>query len=128
MALAALFIGLFIAALGLVGVAAPGVFLRSIGFFQTPPVIYLAAVFRVAVGIVLIRASAASRSPRALRVLGFLILIGGLLTPFIGLKGAETVMRWWSEGGSALVRLWAGIALAIGAFIVYAVDRRRRAV
>lgn len=124
---AALFIGLFIAALGTLGIAAPEVFVRAVRFFQTPPTLYLAAVIRVSVGVVLVLAAPASRAPRVLRVLGFLIVIGGVLTPFVGVRGAEAIIEWWSAGGSALVRVWAGVALAIGVFIVYAAAQERRA-
>ncbi|MCM3876405.1 MAG: hypothetical protein NEA02_08300 [Thermoanaerobaculia bacterium] len=127
MAQAALLIGLFIAGLGTLGIAAPEVFVRAVRFFQTPPTIYLAAVIRVAVGIVLILAAAASRAPRVLRVLGFLIVIGGVLTPFVGIRGAEVIIGWWSAGGHAFVRVWAGVALAIGVFIAYAVVQKHRA-
>jgi hypothetical protein len=124
-ALAALFIGVFIAALGMLGIAVPEVFLRTVRVFQTPPAIYLAAVIRGVFGVVLVLAAPVSRAPRVLSVLGFLIIMGGLLTPFVGLRGAEVVLEWWSAGGPAFVRLWAGVALAIGVFIVYAVARRR---
>jgi hypothetical protein len=124
---AALFIGLLICALGTLGIATPEVFVRTVRFFQTPPTLYLALVIRVAVGVVLVLAAPASRAPRVLRVLGFLVVIGGVLTPFVGVRGAEAIIEWWSAGGAPLVRVWAGVALAIGIFIVYAVAGRRRA-
>jgi uncharacterized BrkB/YihY/UPF0761 family membrane protein len=76
---------------------------------------------------VLVRAAAASRAAKALRVLGFLIVIGGLVTPLVGVWGAQVILDWWSEGGSALVRVWAGVAAALGVFVLYAVAPNRRA-
>lgn len=87
-----------------------------------PPAIYAATVIRVGVGvgIILFGAAPASRFPRVLRVLGILVLIGGLLTPFVGAWGSKAIIDSWIEGGSALVRIWAAFALALGGFIVYA--------
>ena len=122
----ALLFGLFVVALGSVGIAVPEVFVVAVGFFQAPPAIYLAAAVRVVVGIVLIRVAPASRAPRLLRVLGILIFIGGLVTPFIGVQLAQQIIEWWAAGGPALVRGYASVGLAVGLFIVYAVAPRRR--
>ena len=127
MALVALFIGLFIAGLGMLGIVAPEAFLRSVAFFQVPPAIYLAAVNRTLIGIVLVRAAPASRAPKVLRVLGFVIAIGGLLTPFIGIWVGNAIIDWWSAWGTAMVRVWGGAGAAFGAFIIYAVVPQRRA-
>ena len=122
----ALMIGLLVAALGILGIAAPEVFLRTVTFFQTPPAIYLAAAIRVVVGVVLFRAAKESRVPRVLLVLGVLITVGGLLTPLVGVRGARVILDWWSAGGSGFVRVWGGVAVAVGVFIVYAVAPNRR--
>lgn len=125
MALMALFIGLTIAAQGVFGLAAPDVFLRTLRLVQTPPVIYVAAVVRVAFGIVLFRAAPVSRVPTFLRALGLVIAIGGLITPIFGVRIGHAILDWWSTGGPPLVRAWAGFSLALGALIAYAVAPNR---
>lgn len=127
MPLLALVIGVLLVMQGLVGIAAPDVFLSAVRFMQTPPVIYGAAVLRVAFGIVLMGAASGSRAPRFLRVLGFLMVIGGLLTPFAGVWIAQHILGWWTTGGHGLVRVFAGVSLALGALVVYAIARRRQA-
>lgn len=127
MTLAALLIGLLIAAEGILGIAAPDPFLTAVRSLQTPPVIFLAAAIRLVFGVVLVRAAPSSRSPKVLRVFGYLMVIGGLLTPFVGGQAAHVILDWWSEGGPGLVRVWAAAALALGVFIVYAVSPNRRA-
>lgn len=127
MPLLALLIGLLLVGQGLLGIAAPDEFLRTIRFMQTPPVIYLAAILRVAFGIVLVSAASGSRAPRFLRVFGFIIIIGGLLTPFAGVWAAQHILGWWTAGGPALVRVFGGVSLALGGLVVYAVARLRKA-
>ena len=122
MSVAALVIGFLIIAQGIAGLVAPESFLRLIQWVQTPPNIYFAAVVRVAFGIVLIFAAPRSRTPLALRILGGLIALGGLLTPFLGIRLADVILGWWSQG-PGIVRAWAAGALAIGFFIVYATAR-----
>ena len=87
--------------------------------------IYVAAVIRFVFGVVLFRAAPASRVPVALRVLGLLIALGGLLTPFIGVSFARVVLGWWAD--PLIVRVWAAGALSLGALIVYATTPTRRA-
>lgn len=61
MLVAARIIGVLILVQGVVGLAAPGFFLPLIQQIQTPPTIYVAAVVRIAFGIVLVLAAPLSR-------------------------------------------------------------------
>ena len=74
----AFLIGLIIAALGILGIAAPTVLLDVTAFALTQVGLYVAAALRVAFGLVLIAAAAASRLPRTLRILGALIVVGSI--------------------------------------------------
>jgi hypothetical protein len=127
MRIAAMSIGLLIVAQGILGLTAPDFFVGLVRTLQEPPVIYAAAVVRFAFGVVLFRAAPFSRAPVALRALGALVAIGGLLTPIFGVPFARIVLGWWSDGGPAVVRIWAAAALCLGALIVYATARRRPA-
>jgi hypothetical protein len=121
--IAALFIGILIVAQGIAGLASPEMFVSIVRTFQVAPMIYFAAIVRVLIGLVLVRAAPASRAPRSLTVLGILIVVGGLLTPFIGAEFAKMALGWWSEGGPMVVRAWACASLLIGGFIVFATAR-----
>lgn len=118
-----LLIGLILVVQGILGVAAPELFVRTLRFIQTPPVIYLAAIIRVVFGVVLVRAAPGSRAPGFLRVFGFIIIIGGLLTPFVGVRFAHLIFDWWSAGGPGLVRVFAGVSLTLGVLVLYAAGR-----
>lgn len=84
------------------------------------------AALRVFIGLVLLGASSASRTPKTLRVLGILALAGGLATPLLGVERARTIMDWMLAPGLVVVRLGAVLALALGSFIIYVVISRRR--
>jgi hypothetical protein len=119
-------ISLLLLVQGLIGLAAPDVFAGVVRFMQTSPAIYAAAAVRVAVGIVLLRAAFTSRLPIFLRILGGFVLLGGLLTPFGGRQFAEVILDWWFSHGSALVRLFGAVSLALGLVTAYAVAPRPR--
>ena len=122
----ALLVGVLLIMQGLLGMLAPDVFVRVVRFFQTPSIVYVAAALRIAIGIVLLCAVTGSRFPIFLRVFGVLIVIGGLLTPLVGVQFAHVILALWSSRGPTLVRLFAAVSLALGFFTAYAVSRTRR--
>jgi hypothetical protein len=56
--------------------------------------VYVAAVLRIAIGMFLC-------------IFGVLIVIGGVLTAFVGFHFAQTILALWSSRGPSLVRLFA---------------------
>lgn len=127
MTLVATLVGLLVVALGFLGIAAPGALLGAVAAVQAPPGIYLAALLRIGIGVVLYRAAPRSRTPGILRVLGVVVVLGGLATPFVGPGIAHAFLDRWAAGGPGFMRLWAGVAVAVGAFILYAVVPKRGA-
>jgi hypothetical protein len=123
----ALVVGVFIVAVGALGAAAPNTLMAFMeSFIRATGALFVIAALRVAMGIVLVRAAAASRTPQALRVLGVIILVSGLITPLVGIARAHAILDWWSAQGAAFTRGWSVFALALGGFIVYAVVPQRR--
>lgn len=122
----ALLIGLLLVLQGILGIGVPGMFLRILRFIQTPPLIYLAAITRLVFGVVLFRAATGSRLPKFLRLFGFMFVMGGLFTPFVGTRFAHFILDWWSASGPALVRVFAGVSLVLGILVLYAVVPVRR--
>ena len=121
----ALAIGLLVAGLGIFGLAAPADFAAAIGEVQKRSNVYFLAAGRVAIGVILLLAAGASRTPLLLGVLGFLIALGGLVMPFMAPPLRQAVQRWVAGGSAVPLQAWAAVALAIGAFIVYATMPRR---
>jgi hypothetical protein len=89
-------------------------------------VLYLAAAVRIFFGAVLWWVASGSRAPNTLRILGVVIVIAGVVTPFVGVDRSLTILDWMIAQGPWFTRAWAGVALALGLFIVYAITARRR--
>jgi len=104
---------------GAVGVAAPDVILSVGRSVITPGGLYAIAALRVVIGLVFLIGAPASRLPRTLRVLGVLVIIAGLATPWFGVARSLAVLDWWASIGPSLRRLEAGVAVALGGFLVY---------
>ena len=115
--------GLCIIAVGAVGILAPSGLVWAAQYFVTPGAFYVVAAVRVAFGLVLISIASASRAPKALRVLGYIVFISGIATALMGLVGmgrARAIIEWWLQQGSGIVRLTGTLVLALGGFIAYA--------
>jgi hypothetical protein len=118
----------FVAILGAIGIVWPTTLLGIARFFGTASGLYAAAALRIVFGAALFMAAPGSRAPRALRVVGVLIFVGGLITPLIGLERARAILDWWSAQSSVFVRAWAGFALAVGSGLLWTLLPKPRAV
>ena len=73
-------------------------------------------------GLVLILCAPASRAPKTLRVLGALMCMQALAATLLGPDRARVVLEWETMQGTALLRVGAAVALAVGYFLVFAVS------
>ena len=124
MALAVLALGIVIAVVGAVGIVVPTSLLTVAELFVTPVGLYAAAALRLVLGTAVVVAARTSRTPTTLRVLGVVIIVGGLVTPLLGVERARMIVAWWATQGPAFLRVWAGIALVFGLFLAYAIAPR----
>ena len=123
-------VGLCIVTVGGVGILAPSGLVWIAQHTVTSGAFYLIAAVRVAFGLVLISVASASRAPKSVRVLGYVILIAGITTALTGLLAigrARAIIDWWFQQGIGVVRLTGVLALALGGFIAYACAPARRA-
>ena len=116
-------LGLVIGALVIIGsaigFAAPDLRLLLERSVMTPAGFYAIAALRIAIGVVFVLAAPASRAPRTVRVLGFIVIIAGLMTPWFGVARARAVLNWLASAGPWWMRLDAGVGVALGGFLVY---------
>jgi hypothetical protein len=118
-------IGLCIACVGAAGVAAPAVlFWIAQRFVDSGAVAFAAlAVVRISFGLLLVSVSLASRAPRGLRIVGYLIVAAGVMTAVTALSGvdwARGAIEGWMQRGAGVARLTAVPIVALGSFVAYA--------
>ncbi|HYE34030.1 hypothetical protein [Methylocaldum sp.] len=116
----ALILSLMVAGLGALGVVSPQRLLDLVRRFETPAGLYIAAAFRLILGLALLLAASDSRAPNVVRILGIVIFVTGLVTPLIGIERFQRLIEWWSGQGLGFMRTWAGLTLAFGMFLAYA--------
>jgi hypothetical protein len=112
-------IGALVILLGAFSFAAPGLRISLDRLVMTPAGFYAIAAERVVVGLMLVFAAAASRAPRTVRLLGLVLIIAGLATPWFGVARAEAVLNVVADSGAWLLRLDAAVGIALGGFLVY---------
>jgi hypothetical protein len=121
--------GLCIATVGGVGIIAPSSLSWIAKHFVTSGAFYLIATVRVVFGLILISAASESRVPKAVRILGYVVLIAGITTALTGLlaiERARALIECWLQLGSWVVRLTGVLVLALGGFVAYACAPARR--
>ena len=121
-----LLVALFITLIGLIGIVAPDRLVAMGPYFVTPVGIFVAAALRIGIGLVLAWVAPVSHAPKTLRIFGVLAVIAGVTTLFLGTERARVILEWWLAQGPAFIRLWAGLPLLVGGFLVYAVATGRR--
>jgi hypothetical protein len=116
-------IGLAIAIFGAAGIFFPTGLTWIANHVVTSGAFYVIAAIRIGFGLVLISVAADSRAPKAIRVLGYLIVISGITAAVVGLVGigqAHQIIDWWIEQGAGVTRLTSVLVLALGGFVAYA--------
>jgi hypothetical protein len=122
---AALLVAVLVIVAGVAGVVAPDTVVAIRQYLITPWGLLGIAVFRSAIGIVLIMAAPASRAPRTVRACGGLLLLAGLATPLFGVERSRAVVDWEATQGINLIRAAAVLIAAIGGLLAFAVSGRR---
>ena len=95
----ALLLSAFVAIIGAIGFIHPEALIGIARHFETPAGLYAAA---------------------GLRILGAVVVVAGFVTPFFGPERARAIVDWLSSQGPFVMRAWAGFALALGCFLVWA--------
>src|SRR4029453_938792 len=119
MRLLGLVIGALVIIVSAISFAVPELKLSLERSGMTPTGLYAIAVLRTAIGLVFVFAAPASRAPRTLRVLGLVVIIAGLTTPWFGVTRARTTLNWVASAGPLLMRLDACVGMAMGGFLVH---------
>ena len=119
MRLLGLVIGALVILASAISFAVPDLRLSLERLVMTPAGFYAIAALRIAIGLVFVLAAPASRAPRRLRVLGLIVIVAGLTTPWFGVARSRAVLDWFASAGPLLMRLDAAVGMALGGFLVY---------
>ena len=123
MRLLGLVIGALVILVSAISFAVPDLKLSVERSAMTPTGLYAIAVLRIAIGLVFVFAAPVSRAPRMLRVLGLVVIIAGLMTPWFGVTRAHATLNWVASAGPLLMRMLmrldACVGMAMGGFLVY---------
>lgn len=120
LAYAVALIGLVIASLGAAVLIAPTAMQAVVRSLQSPRSLYAAASVRILAGGFLIFASQACAWPLAIGTVGVIIVVAGFAGLFIGVARVRALTAWFLRLSDAAWRGWSLLAIAFGAFIVYA--------
>jgi len=123
---AALLVALVTVGVGVLGIASPDTlttYRRE--YFATSTRFHTAGVVRLAMGLVVILFAPASRAPKTLRILGALMCLQAVSATLLGPDHARAVLEWETMR-PRLLRAGALVAVASGAFMVFAVTAGRR--
>ena len=122
----AIILGLLLAGMGAILVAAPTAILEFGRSLLAPSVMYIAGAVRIAFGAALLWVAPGSRAPKTLRVLGAVLVIAGIITPFVGVERSQMIFDWMLAQGPWFTRAWACAAIVFGVLIVYALIAPRK--
>jgi hypothetical protein len=112
-------IGLAVAAIGLLGVAAPATLIDLLARWRVLTRLPVTLCLRVAFGILFLVAASNCRLPDLVRLVGILELFGATVLVAAGPKRLESFVTWWLQQSPAFVRYWCAGALAFGILLAY---------
>ena len=119
MRLLGLAIGALVILVSALSLAVPDLRLLLERTVLTPTGLYVIAGARIAIGLVFVVAAPVSRAPRTIRVLGLIVIVAGLLTPWFGVARSRAVVDWVTRAGPWSMRFAGVVGMAIGGFLVY---------
>jgi len=102
---------------GLTGVFWPEGLMDLAKYSFTKNGAYVIAAIRILLGTFLFTCAGATRTPKTVRVIGFLIFAVGVVGVLISHEPAQRLSEWWVAKGADAFRIAACLPLAVGVFI-----------
>ena len=115
-------------ALGLTGVLWPEGLMNLAVYSFTKSGTYVVAAIRILLGTFLFTAAGASRMPKTIRVIGFVIFAAGIVGLLLSHEPAQRLSEWFVAKGPDAFRIAACIPLAAGIIVgLSALTKERKA-
>ena len=118
--------GLIAFGVGVADLVSPEILLTIGRDVLTPAGLYVIAFVRVGLGLLLLGAAKTSRMPRAVRILGAVVLISGIATPIFGLQRSLSVLNWWAAQDPLVTRFAGLLLVTLATLMIYATRPVRR--
>jgi hypothetical protein len=112
--------GVAVAAIGLLGLAAPGRLTHLLAGWPGLTGLPATVALRLGFGILFLLAAPYCRFPDFVRVIGVLELAGAAVLLSLGAARLNRFVVWWLERPASFVRAWCSAALAFGLLLAYA--------
>lgn len=80
---------------------------------------YLAILFRLLLGAVLVVAADDTKFPVTFEIFGWLAVVASAGIPFAGRSRIGGMINWWEQRSANVVRLWVIVGLLFGSFLIY---------
>ena len=112
--------GVLIALMGVAAMAVPQLMRELAASMRNPRALYGAMAARIVVGVFFLVASDACARPLAVGTIGVLLLVAAFWGLFVGVGTLEAMLDRFLALPDGVWRVWAGMAVAFGAFVVYA--------
>ena len=88
---------------------------------QKSAALYVAVGLRAVLGIALIIVAPASRFPDVFYILGLITVGAAVVALMLGADRLRRIIEWWVNRTEPFIRVWALVAAAFGAFLIYGV-------
>ena len=121
-------IGWIIVAEGLLGIARPHLMLTAVLSWPPDLRFYVTVGSRIIIGLLLVLAAPHCRLPRFTRAIGVITFVAGIVYGFIGARRLDSILQWMSAQPNWIIQLLYGLAIVLGAFLVFSGSSRKNVV
>jgi hypothetical protein len=112
--------GIVVAAIGLLGLAAPGQLTGLLARWRILTAFRVTVALRLAFGTLFLVAAPYCRLPDVVRMVGVIELAGAVVLLALGSDRLRRFVAWWLERRPPFVRYWCSAAFSFGILLVYA--------
>jgi hypothetical protein len=112
-------VGLLILGIGIVILISPVKLKRILHIFLQRQWWYFVTVIRILMGILFVMAASETRAPSFVGAVGIMFILAGVAIPLVGFARIERLAHWWLQRSAGILRLWALVAAAFGAVVLW---------
>lgn len=112
-------ISILIIFIGIIFLLNPKLLKRVISFYAQGKKLYIIAILRFVIGIILLLTASQCKLVGVVITLGILFLIGGVIIFAFRLEKLKSILNWWKERPTMVLHLKSLIPLGIGALLLY---------